>query len=150
MPPLKITPKYERCAMAYYNQATVGRVGQAGCVDIFIAWYEFIIFIVRDIAYIERTWMNENDLATFIAIHVTTKSVIYRIWGQCGSTVGQSQCDTFIFNMDKRIIVVARSSVERAWRPLYFTDSLFSFFLLPHILRRRKTEIPETFAYDVA
>ena len=36
----------------------------------------------------------------------------------------------------------------RAWRPLYFTDVSLLFFS-PQFLRRRKTDIPETFPHDV-
>ena len=48
--------------------------------------------------------------------------------------------------------MVARSSDSESEATIIFYGCLFIylFFLSPHFLRRRKTDIPETFPHDVA
>ena len=67
-------------------------------------------------------------------------------------TVKRPRDDLLTLDEPDLLIMVARSSDSESDLPLYFTAAYFIlfYFLPPHFLRRRKTDIPETFPQDVA
>ena len=89
-----------------------------------------------------RTNVLHCDNCMCLSLHVLLYAVqfmlIFLYHGQWAVT----------WNTKKLVIMVAHSSIVRAWWPLYFT--YVSYFFSTHFLRCRKTDIPETFPNVVA
>jgi len=86
-----------------------------------------------------NSWVFRTILMTHYLVLVSTLTTSIQQW-----FMHNNSCLVMIKFM-LIIIMVACSSVARARRPLYFAESLLSFFffLSPHFLRRRKPTFPK-------